>query len=183
MTVTSGMLRLNIGCGEYRMPGWINVDSDQRSAADLVLTVPPLPWPAGSIAEIYAGHYLEHLDRDEGARFLSECFLALEPGGKLGILVPDMAEVFRRYIVNEPAPMEWPAGTRRDLRDLDELCTAILFSTEQPSHHRWAYDLATLKRALERAGFLVLGEIDRFHDPRVAVGAWYQCGWNAVKPL
>lgn len=177
-----GLRRLNIGCGDYRLPaGWTNVDESNPNA-DIQIHVPPLPWDAASVAEIYAGHFFEHLGRIEAAWFLDECYRVLIPGGKLGILVPDMREVLNRYVHDEPAPMEFPEGHQRDLRDLDDLCEVILFSTAQASTHSWAYDKFTLSRTLTRAGFKVIGEIDRYHDPRVAVGAWYQFGLEASKP-
>jgi len=184
VAVSIGTVRLNIGSGDLpmRMPGWVNIDETQYVGVDLVLRVPPLPWADDSVSEIYAGHFLEHLEREEAHVFLGECFRVLQPLGRLGVLVPDMAECFRRYVADEPAPAEFPAGRRRDLRDLDELNEMIIFSTSQPSHHRWSYDLATLSRALERVGFVVIGEFDRFRDPRVAVGAWYQLGLDAIKP-
>lgn len=175
-------IRLNIGCGDYRLAGWINIDAADDSAADLKFSVPPLPWNDASVAEIYAGHFLEHLSRVEAAIFLDECWRVLVPGGKLGILVPDMREIMRRYVNNEPAPMEFPAGAHRDLRDLDDACEVVIFSTAQPSVHHWAYDDVTLARALRLAGFVVVGEFDRFRDPRVGVGAWYQIGLDAIKP-
>ena len=183
MALTVGTVRLNIGCGEYRMraAGWVNVDEMKESAADLVLHVPPLPWETESVAEIYAGHFFEHLDHAEGADFLDECYRVLQPMGKLGLMVPDTREVMRRYILNEPAPMEFPAGSHRDLRDLDACCSMLLFSTDQPSRHRWAYDKFTLTRAMKRAGFTDIVEFDRFNDPRVAVGAWYQFGLDCTK--
>jgi len=179
-----GTIRLNIGCGAYAMraPGWVNVDAVAESAADVVLRVPPLPWESATVSEIYAGHFLEHLERAEAADFLDECWRVLRPGGRLGLVVPDMREILRRYIQDEPAPMEWPQGQHRDLRDLDELCEAIIFSTLQPSRHQWAYDADTLARTLQRAGFQILGEFDRYHDPRIGVGAWYQLGIDASKP-
>jgi predicted SAM-dependent methyltransferase len=176
--------RLNIGSGDLpmRIPGWTNIDQAPYSGVDMVLEVPPLPWPDRSVSEIFAGHFLEHLDRSTAAEFLDECWRILVPGGWLGIVVPDMREVMRRYVQGEHAPMEWPAGHYRDLRDLDELCAAIIFSTDQPSHHQWAYDQFTLGRALMSAGFEILGEMDRFGDPHIGVGAWYQVGIAARKP-
>lgn len=183
MVVASETVRLNIGSGDLpmRMSGWLNVDETAYPGVDVVRRVPPLPWVDETVTEIYAGHFLEHLDREEGAEFLRECHRVLEHRGKLGILVPDMAELFYRYVSDVPAPAEYPAGRHRDLRDLDEMNDMIIFSTAQPSHHKWSYDRVTLRRALERAGFQVLGEFDRFRDPRIAVGAWYQIGLEALK--
>ena len=183
MAISIGTVRLNIGSGDLpmRMAGWVNVDEQAYAGVDLVLRVPPLPWETATVSEIYAGHFLEHLTRNDAADFLDECWRVLQPGGRLGILVPDMREVMRRYIQDEPAPAEFPAGRHRDLRDLDECNEMIIFSTAQPSHHQWAYDKFTLGRALENAGFTVLGEFDRWKDPRVAVGAWYQIGMDAIK--
>lgn len=182
MSVATELARLNVGCGDLPLVGWTNIDATFYPGVDLVLRVPPFPLAADSVSEIYAGHFLEHLERDEAHTFLLECYRVLIPGGRLGILVPDMAEIFRRYVADEPAPMEWPAGIHRDLRDLDHMYEAIIFSTMQPSPHHWGYDLVTLKRALERAGFVVDTELNRMHDPRVAVGAWYQCGWDSHRP-
>jgi predicted SAM-dependent methyltransferase len=184
VAITIGSLRLNIGSGDLpmRQPGWLNVDETGYPGVDLVLRVPPLPWDTESVAEIYCGHFLEHLERDEAHHFLRECWRVLQPGGRLGVMVPDMAECFRRYVADEPAPAEFPSGHHRDLRDLDELNDMIIFSTAQESRHQWSYDLVTLRRALVRAGFEFVGEFDRFRDPRVAVGAWYQLGLDARKP-
>jgi len=184
VAISIGTVRLNIGSGDLpmRMPGWVNVDRAPYTGVDLVLTVPPLPWESGTVSEIYAGHFLEHLTREAGAEFLRECYRVLQPGGRVGILVPDMAECFRRYVADEPAPAEFPAGHHRDLRDLDDLNEMIIFSTAQPSHHLWSYDFVTLRRALERAGFMGIQDFDRFSDPRVATGQWYQFGLDAFKP-
>ena len=175
-------IRLNVGCGDYRLEGWINIDAAVSSAADLNIEVPPLPWNNASVSEIYAGHFLEHLGRVPAASFLDECWRVLEPGGRLGILVPDMREWARRYVLDEWAPMEFPAGHHRDLRDLDDACDALIFSTVQASVHHWAYDKFTLSRALTQAGFVVDGEFDRFRDPRLSTGQWYQIGIDCHKP-
>ena len=182
MMRTAGAVKLNLGCGEYSLgPDWLNIDAVPTSASNLVLTVPPLPWPDGSVDEVYCGHFLEHLDRPQGAALLAECFRVMTPGASIGIVVPDFHEIARRYVMEADAPFEWADGTH-DMTDLDELCHYLLFSTCQPSHHLWAYDLTTLGRALERAGFVLTREIDRFSDPRLSTPRWYQCGWEASKP-
>ena len=123
---------------------------------------------------MYAGHFLEHFEYDlhqwqtsEAHTLLAAIHHALKPGGIVGIIVPDTREVLRGYLFEG--------------RDLDDICAGFLYSTIQPSRHKWSWDLATLRRALERAGFAVTDEIDRYDDPRLAAGAWFQCGLEAVK--
>ena len=174
--------RLNIGSGRHPLLNWCNIDSDPSVGADLYTSVPPIPYPSESMHEIFAGHYLEHLTQAEADEFLVECYRCLRPGGNLGIVVPDTAEVFRRYLdPTSYATLEFPIGTSNDLHDLDNVCHLIVFSTVQSSQHRWCYDMRTLGRLLDRHGFRVIGEINRWMDRRISVGAWYQCGLDAIK--
>lgn len=58
-------MKINVGCGEFPAPGWLNLDI-RHPAADLhwdaTTGLPPTDEP---IERIYAGHVLEHLERDE----------------------------------------------------------------------------------------------------------------------
>ena len=179
-------LRLNLGCGDFQLPfeqGWVNIDSSRRVRADLHLDVVacPLPFDDDSVEEVYAGHLLEHVPHDDVPGFLAEVRRVLRPGGRLGVVVPDTYEVCRRYVMRAEAPAEWPQHHYRDLRDLDELCAMILFSTEQESPHRWAYDRKTLVRTLTAAGFAVRAAIAE-DDPRISVPVWWQFGVDCYKP-
>jgi len=181
-TAVPAATRLNIGSGRHPLLNYCNIDASPEALADVYLSVPPIPYEDESLDEIYAGHYLEHLTRDEATEFLVECHRCLKPGGKLGIVVPDTREVMKRYLSPETvARMEYPRGTFHDMHDLNEVCHLILFSTVQESHHQWAYDSVTLHSLLSGNGFRVTGEINRWLDPRISVGAWYQFGLDAVK--
>jgi predicted SAM-dependent methyltransferase len=176
-------LRVNVGAGDYPLSGWLNIDNARESAADMRMTVPPLPFCDAEVDEIYAGHFLEHLDYDTGQEFLRECYRVLRPGGTLGIVVPDTREIMRRYLGNMGDYGQHADGRIFRVNDLDDVCAYWLFSTVQPSRHQWAYDMDTLRRAMERNGFTVVAEIDRLHDPRLSTGQWYQGGWQSIKPI
>lgn len=173
--------RLNVGCGDHPLPFWSNLDADPDVRADIYCRVPPLPSDADSLDEIYAGHFLEHLTQADAGAFLDECWRCLVVGGRLGIVVPDTREVVKRYLRGDLDQIEYPRGTWRKVNDLETLCELFFYSTIQRSPHRWSYDLLTLGRLLVAHGFRVVGEIDRFADPRVALGAFYNCGLDCVK--
>lgn len=175
-------IKVNVGSGQYPLTGWKNIDSDSNALADIYASVPPMPFDPGEVDEVYAGHFLEHLEHDEAMVFVDECHRVLKPGGRLGVVVPDFHEVVVRYLVdNKPARMEYPIGVWNDCKDLDVICKLFLYSTVQPSRHKWMYDRANLSRLLTQHGFAVLAEIDRWNDPRIPVGAWYQFGMDAIK--
>jgi predicted SAM-dependent methyltransferase len=174
--------RVNCGSGDYPLPGFCNLDADPSKPADIHATVPPLPFDDACLDEIYAGHFLEHLTYDDGQAFLKECYRCLVPGGKLGLVVPDMREVLKRWLAGSIDAMEYPWGVFHRVSDLDAVCRVFLYGSVQESQHRWSYERDTLARAMVGAGFRQLKEIDRYTDPRLAAGAWYQCGVEGRKP-
>lgn len=173
-------MRVNVGAGRYALPGYYNVDEIDYPGIDLVAHFPPLPFDDDSIEEVWACHMLEHLSRPAAAAFLEDVYRVLIPGGMLGVVVPDTRVIVRHYLDSQHSAMPWE-GRYIDVADLDDVCTMFLYSTGQDSPHLWSYDVQTLSRVIQEAGFLLTGEIDRHNDPRLGSGAWYQCGWNALK--
>jgi predicted SAM-dependent methyltransferase len=175
--------RLNVGCGMSPLADWTNLDADpERADADIYADALEHLQLCDDAAydDIYAGHFLEHLDAMNAATFLAECYRVLAPGGRLGIVVPDMREVLTRWFNGTNDALNI-GGTWYNLSDLDDICAVFLYSNVQHSRHQWAYELDTLARALGAAGFGELTEIDRYRDPRVACGVWFQCGLNGIK--
>ncbi len=174
--------RWNLGCGDYPLEGYTNVDADPACPAHWHGQVPPLPAEDASLDEIYIGHMLEHLTPEDAATLLAECARCLVAGGQLGVVVPDTRAIMATWLGGVPMRVEYPPGVYHDLRDLNHVNRLFLYSTMQDSHHLWAYDLHSVGQVIMAAGFTLTREIDRFQDPRISVGAWYQCGWDAVKP-
>jgi SAM-dependent methyltransferase len=114
-------VRLNLGCGPHAPAGWLNVDCFVAAKLARVPVLGPLvrasglfgqrwpdgvfvhdlrrpfPWREGSAQVIYSSHFLEHLSKQDGARFLRECHRVLAPGGILRIVVPDLRAVVDAY--------------------------------------------------------------------------------------
>jgi SAM-dependent methyltransferase len=113
----SGNLKLDLGCGIFKRPGYLGIDRRRFEGVDGVtdLTkklwifedpklgdVPLVPFPAGGftlpdncVAEVHCSHFLEHLDhnqqRPERVRFMNEMWRVLVPGGKATIITPHWA--------------------------------------------------------------------------------------------
>lgn len=86
-------MRLNLGCGDRYADGWVNVDhagSPHRKDAEVDLTAGVLPWPAGSVTHVYAGHVLEHLSLETCHVLLSLLLPCMVPKGRIMVVGPDV---------------------------------------------------------------------------------------------
>ena len=146
-------LRVNIGCGPHPLLNYINIDEDPSLQADIHVHVPPLPFESGTVDEIAAIHFLEHLYYVEAILFMAECWRALKVGGRIAIVVPDTKEVLKRYMAQTGDAIEFPYGVWWKVDNLDHVCAAFLYSTIQPSPHRFGEAHSVL--------LLVLAILDR----------------------
>jgi SAM-dependent methyltransferase len=85
-----GGLRLNLGCGSKRIPGFLGIDIGEGSAVDVRMDVMDYlrSLPDRSVEAIYTRHFLEHVAGDTLRPLLQEIDRVLRPGGGIHIIVP-----------------------------------------------------------------------------------------------
>ena len=87
---TSGVLRLNIGCGHITKPDYINVDMRDLPGVDVVAEAGGLPFEPNSVDEIFSAHLIEHFPQEElRRRLLPHWRSMLKLGGSLRAVTPD----------------------------------------------------------------------------------------------
>ena len=92
-------LKLNLGCGVKTQEGYVNIDLDKGSKADIVSSVVELPFFNDcSIEEITAYHLIEHLSRSEFDRAILEWYRILESGGKITLECPDFEALCKEFL-------------------------------------------------------------------------------------
>jgi len=171
------MKKLNLGCGQHVVDGWINVDYALGARMFKVLLFSTMnrklhffknewdrrilihdlrrkfPFQEGSIDVVYSSHTLEHFTREDGRRFLEECHRVLRSDGIIRIVVPDLEHFVEGY-------------TRGKMR-ADEFCEKLLclpsvsgkgtlrrFLVNMFSFpHQCMYDTETLLAILRGIGF------------------------------
>jgi len=82
------MKKLNLGCGNKKRKGWINLDSASECYPDVLhdLNQYPYPFYDNEIDEVYADNVLEHLENN--LMPLEEIWRICKKGAKITILVP-----------------------------------------------------------------------------------------------
>lgn len=161
-------IRLNLGCGRFRLREFINVDQFESVNPDLVCDILNLPYQLGAVDEIYAGHVLEHFHFKDGMRALQYWHALLKPGGRISISVPDYDFLCKKYIEN-PSPAA-----------LIEFNDMYIYSGVQPSPHLYAYSAALLEKVMKDAGFTDLETMPANH-PYFPYPVDWQVGITGVK--
>lgn len=139
-------LRIHFGCGPDYLEGYINVDIDPNTKADL--HAQSLSFlPDSSVTTIECYHVFEHFDLIEAHETLLEWHRIIRPEGTVILELPNL-EVCAREI-----------GKHFDDQGYD-LAMAGIFSYPpfvrefgMPMIHKWGWTPATLTAALLNAGF------------------------------
>ncbi len=110
-------LKIDLGCGTAKRPGFVGIDRRRFEGVDGVADLTRSPWlfdrptlggidllpvgecefvlPDASVHEAYSSHFLEHLEHNqrqpERVRFMNELWRVLVPGGKATIITPHWA--------------------------------------------------------------------------------------------
>jgi predicted SAM-dependent methyltransferase len=165
---------LNLGGGTVLFDRWLTADVTPR--ADVYMDVTKsLPIPDDSVDIVYSEEVIEHVNRENGRRMLSECFRVLKPGGTLRLTTPSLDYFAKRALMT-------PKGC--------EEINSIFYG----HGHRCIYTETVLREALQATGFINIvsssyreleskyGEFDT-HPARVAYALpeWSQY-WEAGKP-
>ncbi|MBF0375453.1 MAG: methyltransferase domain-containing protein [Alphaproteobacteria bacterium] len=146
--------RLNLGCGDKLLPGYVNVDVAASRAGvhpDVLCDLHHLgPFEDDSADEILAVHVVEHFWRWEVVDILKEWLRVLKPGGRMVLECPNLISACQEF-----------------LRDPDRLGRADVNGQRamwvfygDPSWrdplmlHRWGYTPATLAEVMAEAGLV-----------------------------
>jgi SAM-dependent methyltransferase len=76
-------VKLNLGCGQDILPGYVNLDAVALPGVDVVHDLDVFPWPFGDqeFDLVQAFDVFEHVNDPVG--FMLECYRVLAPGGGL----------------------------------------------------------------------------------------------------
>jgi SAM-dependent methyltransferase len=140
------MKKLNLGCGDRKMHGFINVDARDDLGADVVCDVTQIHEKFEDVDLIYACHVLEHFpsksfeyQKKTWAETLQSWYDTLKPGGVLRISVPDLEEACKYFLETgdfESVKCFFYGGQKYDF---------------DFHYHGWCFD--SLKKDLLEAGF------------------------------
>ncbi len=163
--------KLHLGCGHCVLDGWLNADIYPAHADVLYLdATAPFPIADASFDYIYSEHVIQHFPFRSALVMLRECHRILKPGGVLRLSTPNLLRLVS--LLTEPDG----AAQREYTRLVSEkyipdntarLPAFVVNNFFWDFTHQFVHDPASLRHALERAGFtsIAAAEIGASTDP------------------
>ena len=164
------LIRLDLGSGHKKYPGWISVDiADERKAmhsgpdkhdqikitSDVVSDLRHLPFADDYADKARAIHVIEHFYPWEAEGLLKEWLRVLKPGAELAIECPCLEKVLALANVPQCPPAMTYWALYGDPRYKDPLMM-----------HHWCYGQQQLVKLMGQAGFVNMRpEYPQFHQP------------------
>jgi predicted SAM-dependent methyltransferase len=145
--------RVHLGCGDHRLEGWWNADLLPSASTDVLANFEQaLPFRSGSVDFLHSEDLLEHLSRNGGIAFLTECFRVLRAGGVMRLLTPDLRRLVEQvYWQRDATHLAW---CDRELQASGP-CEALNMHLRMNGDHRFVYDEEHLTATLQGIGFRV----------------------------
>ncbi len=155
-------ISLNMGAGPFGEEGWVNVDMFKTTNISFTYDCRTrLPFRDGSVARIRCEHLLEHLDRHtEADSLLKNFYRILKKGGVLRLIVPHAPRYMKAYIEGTAEAWATLDVTMPEFSDNWLPMDVMNHIFRQAGEHKFAYDVATMKISLQKAGFTNIIESD-----------------------
>lgn len=95
-------LRLNIGCGETKLKGFINIDTEKQVKPDMLMDVTKgqMPFKDGCVSQINCIHNLEHIEFAKWDNVIREFFRVMTFDGILIIAYPEFEVCVKYFLTN-----------------------------------------------------------------------------------
>jgi len=138
-------MKLNLGCGANKIPGFINVDVDPKMEPDVVFNFTgKFPYKDGEVEEVVAYHVLEHIPKSAHPFIYDEIYRVLQPGGFLTLSFPEFTACYENW--------------KSNYRGLKDFWEATLYGRQaSPSDfHVCIMEREVVARQLVRQGFGIL---------------------------
>ena len=165
-------MKLNLGCNQFYVPGFINIDIDPTHRTDLIEDCETLlSFRANTVDEIYAGHLLEHIINLRST--LMRWYELLKPGGICTITVPDGVGAVDLWRQGKTFPgIDQPYN-----EGMLQVATGsgVLPGDDSLKLHRRVFDSETLQICMEYACFKNVHPVD---DHEAMVLPCSALGWQ-----
>lgn len=102
-------MKLNYGCGETKLEGYVNIDIEPSTKPDLIHDIrkAPLPYEDNSVEDVLCLHNIEHIELKFWPVLFQEFHRVLSPEGTLTMAYPEFEVCAKNFVENKQGHKEF----------------------------------------------------------------------------
>lgn len=102
------MVKINLGCGGRKLPGYINIDYSSDVNPDIVCHIghDKLPFKDNSVDYAYSNHFFEHMNTNETKFLLDELYRVCRNGAIIEVICPHQMSPVASHIEHKQSISE-----------------------------------------------------------------------------
>ncbi|MEJ8545128.1 glycosyltransferase [Brevibacillus borstelensis] len=159
--IKSTPFRLEIGCGDHPLPGYLHLDIRPLRHVEFVADAGNLPFDSDSVDEMAAYNILEHIARKEVVPVLKEWLRVLRPGGFIEIFGPNLHGYVKAFVEQKEG---W---------DFDHFETWVYGHEDyEENFHKVGFSVDSLTRILYESEFSRVNSINGPDDQAICIHAF-----------
>jgi predicted SAM-dependent methyltransferase len=162
--------KLNLGCGNKALEGYVNVDIFRGPIVNEIFEFDNIPYMDGTISAISSEHALEHVGWKRADRALKEWHRVLSSGGELNLKIPDFEECCRKYLEN---PVENEKRRLWFKYTIYGIQQSQAGEPDEVQYHRFGWSMSEMTNKLKSLGFKIKSSrrYDGFDTPSMEIVA------------
>jgi len=170
--------KLNLGCGNQRVSGYIGSDIFMCNGVDEIYSMDKIPYKDSTIDGIYSEHALEHLEFLKVECALKEWYRVLKNDCELILKIPDFELCCQCYL-NPPEQALKEVDFNVDLAKqwfkytIFGIQESLAGEPNEAQTHRSGYSKSEIKKTIENAGFkiITISNYNGYDTPSIEVHA------------
>ncbi len=148
--------KLQLGAGEFNLPGWLNTDIEPREGQAFLDATKKFPLPDSSFQLVSSEQVVEHISHEQGLYMMQESLRILAHGGKVRVATPNLLKL--TDLLREDKTPEQVAYIRAKMdwhhwNSAPDPANVIVNLEMYEFGHRFVYTPTMLRKTMEEAGF------------------------------
>lgn len=156
---SSDVLKVNLCCGDQRIPGYLGIDYGGSVDLKLDLQKGRLPFNANSLDVVVCVSAINYFTHARGQEIINEVYRILKPGGIARFSVQDLEIIARRYVEKDLSFFFQKLSDGRDRFEgatLGDKFAAWFYGHVAVGPCKYFYDYDSLAHLFITAGFSVV---------------------------
>lgn len=155
-------MKIHLGCGDHIIPGYLNIDMQDRVSEDYLQwdLRQPLPLTIKNVQSIVSEHFWEHLDWHSGLKLMKSCKDRMLNDAVFSLALPNFNLLVKKYLEKDWNFFRHCLVLAPDRQLMQVINYSLYQYVDGIAEHKQMYDVEYALFTMKEAGFKSCREVE-----------------------